>query len=245
MRAKNMVVSLAKSILHQMGVDVKRLSPLSNETLQTVQIIRNNQFDVVFDVGANNGQFGRALRQYGYNGRIVSFEPLRHAHGILARQARGDRNWAVHRRCALGNEASVMTIHVASNSASSSLLNMNQRHVDAAPYSAYCGAEEIEVLRLDSILDDYLVVNDRAFLKIDTQGFERQVLEGIGTRLSDFHGILVEMSLVELYDGQSLWLELMSFLQQQNFVLWSLNPGFVDPLSLQTLQIDGIFLKIP
>lgn len=238
-----MINSLVKSLAARAGADIRRLSPLSHAGLQTVEIVRRQQFDIVFDVGANIGQFGSELRHFGFGGDIISFEPLNGAHAELTRRASTDPKWHVHPRCALGQQAGTTTIHVAGNLASSSVLPMNDAHVDAAPTSAYVGTESVDVQRFDTAAAAYLKPGMKAFLKIDTQGFELPVLEGAGELLDRIDGILVEMSLIELYAGQTLWLDLMRWLEARGFGLWTIGQGFIDPVSLRTLQADGIFLR--
>ena len=238
-----MFASVVKSLAEMSGIEVRRMSPLSNAGLQVAEIIKRQGFNLVFDVGANLGQFAADLRKHKYEGRVVSFEPLSQAHRKLCEAAKSDPKWIVHRRCGLGSESGKAVINIAANLASSSILEMNQTHIDAAPYSAYNGSEEIDVLRLDEVAQDYLTPSSKAFLKIDTQGFEQQVLEGAGKALDKFDGALLELSLVKLYDGQKLWLDLVNMLSKRGLELWVVNQGFVDPHELRTLQIDGLFLR--
>jgi len=51
--------------------------------------------DCVFDVGANTGQYAEGLRNLGYKGRIISFEPLSAAHALLIENSRDDPEWVV------------------------------------------------------------------------------------------------------------------------------------------------------
>ena len=80
-------------------------------------------------------------------------------------------------------------------------------------------------------------------MKIDTQGFEWQVLNGAQNVLPGIHGILLELSLIPLYEGQHLWQEMIVRLEQEGFTFWALQPGFVDPHNGRTLQVDGIFYR--
>lgn len=81
-------------------------------------------------------------------------------------------------------------------------------------------------------------------MKIDTQGFEWQVLDGARTTLPKFQRVLLELSLVPLYEGQHLWQEMIGRLEQEGFTLWALQPGFIDPINGRTMQVDGIFYRI-
>ena len=81
------------------------------------------------------------------------------------------------------------------------------------------------------------------FLKIDTQGYEFQVLKGAEKILKKFEGILVEVSLIELYEGQKNWLEIVEFIQSHGFKLWSVDRGFSNKKNGQTLQLDLCFFK--
>lgn len=238
-----MLNALIKSQLRHMGIDAMRLSPLSNFGLQTAEIIGQGGFDIVFDVGANTGQFACELRENGFAKRIVSVEPLTAAHAALSDRAGKDALWTVIAPCALGAVPGEAEIHIAGNLASSSLLPMNAAHSDAAPYSAYVSTETVAIRTFDDVAGPFLTGGTRGFLKIDTQGFELEVLKGAAQSLPAIHGMLLELSLVELYDGQALWLDVIDWLEQRGFGLHALNQGFVDPASFRTLQVDGIFLR--
>jgi hypothetical protein len=96
--------------------------------------------------------------------------------------------------------------------------------------------------RLDTLLGDELRRFRRPFLKIDTQGFERPVLAGAENVMSHIAGIEMEMSLVPLYQGQMLFREALSLMDEKGFWLAGLATGFWDDRTGEMLQVDGIFL---
>ncbi|MFZ2541982.1 MAG: FkbM family methyltransferase [Gallionella sp.] len=211
--------------------------------MQIVSSMRIFDIDLILDVGANKGQFATEIRQCGYTGKIVSFEPLSQAHGELLQASAGDLNWDAYPRCALGNHDGEVEINIAGNSESSSILPMLESHRSAAPESAYEGKEIVPIKTLDAVAGPYLKDARASFLKIDTQGFEWQVLDGARDTLPHIKGILVELSLVPLYEGQHLWREVIDRLEAEGFVLWSFKTAFFDQSQGRTLQVDGIFYR--
>lgn len=208
-----------------------------------ISSMRKFEIDLVLDVGANKGQFASEIRQCGYTGRIVSFEPLSQAHSELLQASAGDPMWEAYPRCALGDHDGEVEINIAGNSESSSILPMLEAHRSAAPESAYQGKETVPIKTLDAVAGQYLKGARAAFLKIDTQGFEWQVLDGARKALPHIKGILVELSLVPLYEGQHLWSEVIERLETEGFTLWAFKPVFYDRATGRTLQVDGIFYR--
>jgi FkbM family methyltransferase len=200
--------------------------------------------DLVLDVGANTGQFGRELRKHiGYSGRIVSFEPTEAAHRKLVANAKGDPNWVIAERCAIGATEGVIDINVSANSVSSSVLPMLDSHVTAAPDSNYTAVEKVPLHALDSLAPRWLRESRCTLLKIDTQGFESEVLKGAKQTLSHVQGLQLELSLVPLYSGQVLLPELMDRITALGFELWASCPAFCDALSGRLLQVDATFFR--
>lgn len=199
--------------------------------------------DLLLDVGANVGQYAMRARAAGYTGDIVSFEPLPVAHAALLEAARDDPRWRVHPRCAVGAAPGSAEINVASNSFSSSLLPMLDAHADAAPHSVYVGKTLTEVVTLDAVIDGYRRRDQKVFLKVDTQGFEAQVLDGARATLEHVVAVQLELSLVPLYAGQQLYRHFLDFFAARGFELWSLEEGFVDPRSGRMLQFDAVFAR--
>jgi FkbM family methyltransferase len=197
---------------------------------------------VVFDVGANNGQYARRLQAMGFQGRIVSFEPLLTAYQKLAANANGNPSWDIV-NIALGAADGESLLHVAGNSQSSSLKDMLPDHRTAAPSSAYVGQQAVSLRRLDSLVDLHCRSDERCFLKLDVQGAEREVLQGALQSLSRFVGIQLELAMTPLYDGEAMLDEMLRLLADYGYCPMSLANGFIDPRTKRLLQVDGIFYR--
>ncbi len=243
MKVRRKLVGWAQGFLLRHGIRLERNNPNTSSELRLAKMLVAEQVDLVIDVGANSGQYARSLRSAGYSQRILSFEPLSTAHAALEASARLDEKWAVAERMAMGDHDGVVTINIAGNSASSSILDMLDSHRHAAPYASYVGSEEVPVRRLDSVQHPFLDESTRPFLKIDTQGYESRVLKGATGLLKRVKGVQVELSLCPLYDGQVLWRDIIDLLEASGFELWSLFPEFLDPDTGRMLQCDGIFFR--
>jgi FkbM family methyltransferase len=209
-----------------------------------VNQLESRRVDVVFDVGANSGQYAASLRRAGYKGRIVSFEPLSGPFSILERKASADPLWDC-RGCALGDSDGTVSINVAGNAGqSSSVLPMLKSHQDAFPPANYVGTEEAPIRRLDSLAREFLRPNDAIFLKIDVQGFEKQVLAGGKSTVDDgCVGMQLELSFLPLYEGGMLIREALDLVDSLGFTLTGLLPCFMDVHNGRMLQADGVFFR--
>lgn len=226
-----------RRILRRFNIDLVRLKPATSIEHRRNLILKNLNIDLLLDVGANVGRYSQTVRQAGYKGQIVSFEPLLKEFATLSREAARDARW----EClsyALGDTDSTTEIYVAGNSESSSLLQMLDTHVKNCPSSAYVGTEKVNVTRLDSI-----GYTGNIYLKIDTQGYEMKVLTGAYRTLPYIQAIELEMSLVPLYEGEILFREMYDYLDSMGFGLVSVYPGFSSPTTGYLLQFDAIFSK--
>jgi FkbM family methyltransferase len=196
---------------------------------------------LVLDVGANTGQFASRLRQAGFGGRIVSFEPVTGSYEQLARNAAGDRDWEC-RQIALGDRDASATIHLSGNSSNSSLLRMDEKFRRLDPSSAYVGRERIEVVRLDTIWHEIVRRDEHPYLKVDVQGYELPVLKGAVASLDQLAFVECELALVPLYEGAPRYDKILMYLESRGFQLVSIEPVYEDPATGRMLYVDGIFM---
>ena len=189
------------------------------------------------------GQYALRTRNAGYQGRILSFEPMQAAFAAeLSARAAAEPPWEC-RRHALGSSAGESKIHISPNSVLDSLLEMEERHIQTAPESAYVGTERISVLPLDSIWEQVASGSERPFLKLDVQGFELEALRGAERSLPALVGVQCELSLVPLYAGAPTHKEVMEHLEAAGFRLAGFEPALFDPETAELLQADGIFVR--
>jgi FkbM family methyltransferase len=223
-------------------LDVRRWAPAGVAAARRLRILSDAGVSAVLDVGANRGQFAKELRAGGYAGRIVSFEPLGSAYGALERAAAEDPLWSC-RRLALSDSEGEAELHVAGNAVSSSLLDMEARHLEAAPESQYVGHERVRQARLDELAGELELPADGIYLKVDVQGLESRVIEGARGALPRIVAIESELSLVPLYREQLLFRQMLDLLDDAGYDPVSLEPAYADPRNGHVLQVDGIFLR--
>lgn len=237
--------TLTKQLFRQIGIEVDRFKPEYSNENRLKKIIEEKKIDLVIDVGANDGGYARSLISSGWDGPILSFEPVAVAYASLLKNAAGSKNWHIGPRIAIGETNGMTEINVSGNLVSSSIFSVKKNHIDAAPDSAVVKKEKISIQRLGEINHELIINSERIFLKIDTQGYEIPVLNGCANLMPKIYGIQVEMSLVELYEGQALYNEVWELITNNGFSLWNIIPGFTDKKSGRLLQFDGVFIKNP
>ena len=230
-----------RKIAQKLGYDIMRL-PTDPAIRQQIELLRKYRINIVFDIGANVGQYGQRLRAMGFKGKIVSFEPLPEAFEQLNEIARKDADWSIV-NCAMGNFIGETQINVSQNSYSSSILEVLPRHLESAPQSAYLYKINVPVQTVDSLIDQYYTENSRLFVKIDTQGFEKQVFAGGQQSLNKISGFQMELSLVSLYEGETLLYEMVDLLREYGFKLRLLEGGHRNYDTGEILQVEAYFYR--
>jgi FkbM family methyltransferase len=233
----------ARRQLGKLGYELVGYNPITSIDRRRALLLEAHDITMVVDVGANKGQYGRAIRRAGYTGSLISFEPLPDAFVKLCSRAKADARWTCE-RMALGEEDGQTEIHVSENSASSSLLPILPSHVNAEPQSAYIASVSVPLRRLDSIAPKFLRPIDHVWMKLDVQGYELPVLRGSPNTLLQTKVIESELSLVPLYDNQVLYREMIDYLDSLGFTLVGLERGFTDTRTGHVLQVDGIFARL-
>jgi FkbM family methyltransferase len=195
---------------------------------------------LVFDVGANVGQYGKLLRSSGYGGRIISFEPVSSAYTQLSSAAAHDPNW-ITIPAALGSSKGEATINVNRNSDMSSLRTLREDHARTHGFEKV-GTQPISIVCLDDVFDQYAKATDRVLLKLDVQGYEDEVLKGAASSIARIAAVQTEMSIVPTYIGQQNMRAMIDSLNGLGFSLFDLANGFRD-LDRRLLEVDGFFAR--
>jgi FkbM family methyltransferase len=207
-----------------------------------IKLLKTHNIDTVLDIGANIGQYGSELRNIGFKGTILSFEPTSEAFAKLKKNAQKDVNWKVF-NFSLGAFDGEAEINISKNSVSSSILNDLPQLTESAPEAKFISKEKIKVRKIDSVFQDLELTNKQIYLKIDTQGYENMVIEGAKKSLSLIKGIQIEMALVPTYEGALTYDEMKKKLEKMGFEVHSIESGYYDKKTGKLLEVDGVFMK--
>jgi FkbM family methyltransferase len=196
----------------------------------------------VIDVGAHHGQFATFVRDLGFAGRIVSYEPVSDSFSALERSSVADDNWEVH-RLALGSDEGSESIRVAESTDFSSFLSLSAYGAtDLSTKTGTVREERVPMRRLDSIWHGE-PESGTWFLKVDTQGWDMRVLEGATDTLGHVAVLQVEVALRPIYDGMPSLEDVLEFLRSHDFA-----PSGFFPVShdarLGLIEVDCIAVRV-
>jgi FkbM family methyltransferase len=196
----------------------------------------------VIDVGANSGQFSVASLRLWQPERLFAFEPQALSVMRLKNNVGHEKGVSIY-SCALGEKAATVQLNVNSHSHSSSLRHMTDAHRQAFPASRDLGQEQVSIRTLDEVLRSEELAHP-ILLKLDVQGYEREVLMGAEKTLAQIDYIVIETSFRPMYDGELTFNELNDVMKMKGFV-------FVRPVDFlhsekdsSIVQMDVLFQRV-
>lgn len=207
------LVDRVRDMLNRRGWDLRVHRPFW-------ELIAQRDYDLVVDVGANRGQFGRHIRRLGYRNKILSFEPQAAAFKQLQVVAAADPNWEVQRLAIGDGTRDSASIRVYAADDFSSFLEIKG---DGPPL---VGTEVVPMRTLDEAAGAAIASARRALLKVDTQGFEQQVLAGAKRSLAQLEALILEVCLVPHYEGQWVIEEAFAFCRAAGFAPLTMRRGY-------------------
>lgn len=215
--------------------------------LEMKSLIELHDINMVIDVGGNVGQFGAFLRSdIGYTGHIMSFEPNKAAYKELCAKAEKDNKWSAY-NMALGRRDSAATLHVPEDSSLGSFFEPNNCSKDIFGSTAVViEKEKVEVKKSDIIFELMKILDNNLpniLLKLDTQGYDLEVVKGLGDKVKNITLLQSEISVIPIYTGMPTWLESLSYLQSVGFGTIGLYPVSRDNQSFRIIEYDGLFVN--
>lgn len=229
--------TVLKESLLRAGVRVERSKHALVEQRQ--RLLSAPGTDLVVDVGAAEGQYGRSIRKAGYRGPILSAEPRSASFHSLQAVARADEPWSCI-RTAIAPRAGEQPLVTTAGAHSSSLLRPVTWY-DETHARDVVGEETVPCERLDALPTMRRAA--RAHVKVDVQGAELGVISSATAVLDRIRSWEVELSLVLLYEGQALIEEVIGTLRNLGFTPIMFERGYTRPSDGRVLQVDALFTR--
>lgn len=204
-------------------------------------VVRDAGVDLVVDAGAHVGQYGQTLRAVGYQGRILSFEPVPAAFERLRRLAEPDPLWSVYPH-ALGAEDGEAVLHVTPGTLSS-LRGASDFGRRWSRRLRSPSAQPVRVRRLDQVLDGLDLGDARIFLKLDTQGYDLEVFSGTSGVIDRVVGLQSEVAFLQVYDGTPRAYEQLAVYEAAGFEVAGLFPVSRHAPTLRLIEADVVMVR--
>jgi FkbM family methyltransferase len=209
------------------------------------QFFKHFDVDCVFDVGANAGQYANMLRtEVGYQGAIISFEPIPELAQRLRATAASERSWFVE-ELALDEQEGQATFNILAGAQFSSLHAVSSTAAGLFKKQTQLNRQiEVRTSTLAIQLQNYQneLGFKRPFLKMDTQGHDVSVANGAGDQLKHFVGLQSELAVKRLYDDSPSLEEALDFYRARGFELSALVPNNFGHFP-RLLEIDCIMFR--
>lgn len=202
-----------------------------------------NDFNIIIDVGANQGQFSIASSFFFPKAKIFAFEPSKRVFSQLIENTKYIPNISTF-QLALGDKVGTVSFYENEYSLVNSALEMSNYQKEQIPEYSKTTITEIEVNTLDNIFKSNIIKmpQDKILLKLDVQGYEKTVLDGAINSLNQIDYLLFETSFTELYKGELLFPEMHSFLSSKGFEL--IQPlSFYEADNFEILEMDVIYKR--
>lgn len=186
---------------------------------------------VLLDIGAYEGNWCKFVKEIFPEASVLMMEGQASKLPILEQISSKYRNVS-YKIALLGAESKEVEFNIY-DTASSVLKEENET-----------GAmiEKRQLVALDELLKD-TDFSQPDFIKIDTQGYELEILKGGLSTLSFAQGVLLEVSMIDIYKDSPLVNDILHFMKTQGFVLYDICSLMRRPFDKALFQSDFLFVK--
>jgi FkbM family methyltransferase len=190
---------------------------------------RGLQPKTILDVGAFEGDWSAMARSIWPKSKIIMFEPNA-AKAVIVSKAASIIKAELIRELLGATDGAEVIFNVMESG--SSIMNEN------SPLERV--QEKRTLKRLDSLVGS---LEPGAFLKIDAQGYELEILKGSERIMPSIEAVLLEVSLIEINKGAPLLADVTAFMKERGFVVCEILEIHRRPLDRALCQVDFLFVR--
>jgi FkbM family methyltransferase len=226
---------------------------------KTLKLLINNDKPVIMDVGANVGDSITEFLEWWPKAKIHAFEPQKECWPFLDTIAQEFDDVHVN-RFALGSEdadeAAFFTHDLTSGQSGFSKINVesrdsinlsNLREESPQKIKEYASTlnhqRNVGMCRAESYIRDHKII-DIDLLKLDTQGYEPEVLKGMGASLSYVSVVITELMFYDFYERSLSFSDIEQYLLPAGFRLYDISHISKNPMNGRTDWIDAIYVNV-
>jgi len=197
----------------------------------------------IIDVGAHKGNFVEKILQRFSFIESISFEPAKEAFKDLIIRSEKYKNWKIL-NYALAARDQNMEMNISDYTEANSFLSIEKELLELRPELKVTSKELVKCKKIDNFISEFYSLKKPILLKVDTQGYEMEVLKGGNQTLDIVDFVLLEVSTGATYRGQPSLKEVIEYLENKKFKVWSLDRVFGNRSTGETLQVDILFNRI-
>jgi len=228
---------------------------------KTIKHLIQENAPIIFDVGANNGSSAKEFKGWWPDAKIHCFEPQEECWNDLDNlEKKNNDKSIILNKVAVGNNPTNAAIFYSHDitTGQSGFNKINAESTDSIYLNKLKGKKDITAVqnyndslnheRLVDIIrpDDYMGqnnINKVDILKIDTQGYEPEVLDGFGERLSDIDVVITELMFYDYYERSLSFTDIEKYLLPAGFQLYDISHISKNPMNGRTDWVDVIYFK--
>ena len=204
-------------------------------TVTSLKLLRENGFNpgVIYDIGAYKGDWTKEVIKIFPSAAIYMFEAQKSKEDFL-------------KRCKRELPGQV-DFHIGLLGATAGKeVYFNEYETASSVHSEYYKTEAITKKKILQTLDD--VVDERKwplpdFIKLDTQGYEIEILKGGSKELHLAEAVLMEVSFLEIYKDAPLFIDVINQMSYWGFQVYDICDLMRRPLDKALYQADIFFVR--
>jgi len=207
---------------------------------QSLKILVKNKEPIIFNVGAHNGESIKRYRNIFKNAKFHSFEPQKKNFFKLKKY---ENNKIKINNFALGAQNKILKFNINDDDSTSSFLKPFHSEKLINKKLKLNKIENIKIETLDRYVEKHRI-NTIDILKIDVQGFERDVLLGAKKTLKNIVKIVeLEIIFIDYYQKKSSFYELENILYPMGFELFTVSSPVLKDKDYQLKWLDAIYIS--